>query len=100
MNYYNCYSDVPLDGNCTAVASDGSLIPYVGTASLQIWRPGDETPTEYPILCDQSGNWTRTIYADKPGHWKTVVRVGSLLHGSSPDGGFLVRATAFPPSTV
>lgn len=100
MNIYNCYSDVPLSGNCTAIASDDSTIPYVGTASLQVWPPEAAAPVEYAILCDQTGNWSHTVYANKPGYWKAVARVGTTMHGASPDGGFLVRDTAFPQSTV
>lgn len=100
MIYYNCYSDVPLFGTCTVIASDDTTLPYVGTASLQVWKPGAASPVEYAILCDQFGNWERTVYADAPGYWRAVVRVGATLHGASPDGGFLVRDTAFPQSTV
>jgi hypothetical protein len=80
-----------------AVSSTGSVAPYVGTATLFVWPPNQDSPDQYVISCDVNGHWEHMVYASTPGEWRYLARIGFTVHAATPDLLFLVSETAFPP---
>lgn len=95
---YALYSTGIIRGHIDTVASDGTVRPYVGTATLWLKKPSWTAPQAFTIVTNSAGDWSYEVFRDEPGIWSYVDRLPGL-GGAELDQSFLVDESFAPRDT-